>query len=187
MAEVEWETTDPSIDIFVQEVRLMLVDIDAVNTAPHQAIFVSVEWLEMLLTFFAVYQRGQKSIGLIALFVSCPSGVGFGVTVVDVSGEIPITSEHRKTPVLGTHHAAHGAHGVNAGFRVAGVQVNTPHVECTKVAPELEYRSSVLVGKYPVGCLEELEEAILDRQSNPSFAHHQGSIVRMRFFPRRIM
>ena len=60
MTKVEWEASDPRIDVFIKEVGLVLVGVHPVDAASNQAILMSVEWLEDLLTPFAIHQRSQE-------------------------------------------------------------------------------------------------------------------------------
>ena len=59
VTEVEWEAADPSVDVFIQEIGLVLVNVHPVNTTPHKTIFMCVAWLEDLLAAFASNQRSQ--------------------------------------------------------------------------------------------------------------------------------
>ena len=92
--EVEWEAADPGVDILIQEVRLLLVDVNAVNATPHERVLMSVKWLEDLLAPLVIRQGGQEGVGLFALLITSPSGVSFGITVMNVCGEVQIASDH---------------------------------------------------------------------------------------------
>ena len=112
MAEVAWEAADPGIDILVQEISLVLVDVSPVDATPHEAIFMRVEWLEIVLAAFAIDQGSHQCVGFFT-FSLCLSPVQvkwvLAVPIVGMSSEVPIPSKDRETPVLSSHHSSTGA------------------------------------------------------------------------------
>ena len=90
MADLIGEAVYPGPDVFVQEVLRVMIDVNPVQPAPDQAVFVRMERLED----FTEILWGANLLGedpsLLTLAVPSPGGVILGNAVMDVHGEVPV-------------------------------------------------------------------------------------------------
>ena len=90
MADFIGEAVHPSSDVFVKEVRRVMIDGNPVQPAPNQAVLVSMERLEDFIEIVWGENLFDEDPSLLTLAVPSPGGVFLGDAVMDVHGEVPV-------------------------------------------------------------------------------------------------